>query len=77
MSKLEFVIYLIFAYLPFVSVIAGLILLITGTVLKFRGAFIYKKIFLIGKIFFAIFFLCNIIAILAMGFIGVGPGMSD
>ncbi|WP_124067299.1 hypothetical protein [Clostridium sp. E02] len=76
MSKLEFVIYLIFAYLPFVSIIAGIILLITGTVLKFKGAFIYKKIFLIGGIFIAIFFLC-IIAILAMGFIGVGPGMSD
>ncbi|WP_277408317.1 hypothetical protein [Lacrimispora xylanisolvens] len=76
MSQTECNIYLIFAYLPFVTILISVHLLIIGVVSKYKKALVYKKCFFASGIFFAIFFLC-LIAIIAMGLIGVGPGISD
>lgn len=76
MSQTECNIYLIFAYLPFVSILISVLLLIIGVVSKYKKTLVYKKYFFASCIFFAIFLLC-LIAIISMGLIGIGPGISD
>ena len=76
MSQTKYMIYLIFAYLPFVSFLISMLFIIIGVISKYKRKLIYKKYFFASGIFFAIFFLC-LIAIIAMGLIGVGPGVSD
>ena len=76
MSQTECNIYLIFAYLPFVSILISVPLLIIGVVSKYKKTLVYKKCFFASGIFFAIFLL-SLIAIISMGLIGIGPGISD
>lgn len=75
MSKFEFSTYLIFSYLPIISIAMGAMVMIVGAVLKHKGL-TYKNWFTAGSIFLAIFLLC-LIALGVMGLIGVGPGRFD
>ncbi|TGE36297.1 hypothetical protein E4K67_20385 [Desulfosporosinus fructosivorans] len=75
MSKFEFLTYLIFSWLPIITIVTGAILMIAGAVLKHKGL-AYKKLFTAGIIFLAIFLLC-LVALGVMGLIGVDPGRFD
>lgn len=76
MTKFNLVVYIGFAYLPLISIIISIIFFIAGAILKYKKRSIYKKTLITGGIFLAIFILC-LMAVMTMGFIGVGPGMSE
>lgn len=75
MSKLESAIYLIFTWLPIVSIVIGVISVIIGAVLKHKGMN-FKPSFVISSVFLGVFLLC-LIALVIMGLVGIGPGRFD
>lgn len=78
MSELEpLMSIIILLYLPFGSFLLATVSFIIGLFLKFKKLKSYKKLFVMGRVFFAISIIVHFTFYFAVMFYGIGPGMSE